>query len=102
MCLVLPSFYEGFGLPAIEAMACGLPVICSNTGSLPEIVGDAGLVVDCRNIESLSIALFQLISDKSLHKKLKSKGLERSKKFNWNNCALEILKVYQMVAKQHQ
>ena len=83
-------------------MACALPVICSNTGSLPEVVGDGGLVVDCGNIESLSRALIQLTNDKSLHSELRSKGLERSKKFDLNNCALETLNVYQMVAKQYQ
>ena len=96
-CLVLPSIYEGFGLPALEAMACGLPVVVSNAGSLPEIVMDAGLVVDCSSAKSLSQALREVMTNMSLCEQLKAKGLQRAALFSWTDCANATLEVYKKV-----
>ncbi|MHA1395469.1 MAG: glycosyltransferase family 4 protein [Promethearchaeota archaeon] len=98
-CLVLPSIYEGFGLPIIEAMRCKLPVICSNSGSLPEIIGDVGLLFENLNSKSLSYCLRKLINDKSLQFKLKSMGYERSRQFSWDNCSIETMNIYKKLNK---
>lgn len=87
---VLPSLYEGFGIPAIEAMACGTAVVASETTSLPEVVGDAGLLVDPLDPEAIAAALDKVVRDKSLHHRLVSAGLERSKKFSWDDITRRI------------
>ncbi|MBN1622512.1 MAG: glycosyltransferase family 4 protein [Endomicrobiales bacterium] len=91
---VYPSLYEGFGLPVLEAMSCGTPVIASNTTSLPEIVSDAGILTDPNNIDELQDAIVKVLSDSSLRSKLKEKGLIRSKLFSWERVARETLEVY--------
>jgi glycosyltransferase involved in cell wall biosynthesis len=88
---VYPSFYEGFGFPPLEAMACGTPVITSFTSSLPEIVGDAGIMVDPYNITDIATAIEQVLSDSELRDNLIQKGLERVKRFNWEKTAGEYL-----------
>ncbi|MEN8263817.1 MAG: glycosyltransferase family 1 protein [Nitrospirota bacterium] len=93
--LVFPSFFEGFGIPVIEAMAVGLPVACSNTTSLPEIGGDAALYFDPFNPEDIAEKLFTLHKDMDLRKKSISKGLEQVKKFTWENTAKETLQIYE-------
>lgn len=90
-----PSFAEGFGVPPLEAMACGVPVITSNTSSLPEVVGNAGLLVDPHNTEELSTAIMRILGDKQLQEDLRQKGYERVKHFTWQEAARKMLTVYQ-------
>jgi len=97
ICLVHPSFYEGFGLSPLEAMACGTPVVTSNTSSLPEVVGDAGLMVDPEDVAGLAEAIRRLLEDASLRHTLGEKGLERAKLFSWERAAGETLKLYRRV-----
>jgi glycosyltransferase involved in cell wall biosynthesis len=84
---VLPSFDEGFGLPALEAMACGVPVIVSNRGALCEIVGDGGCIFDLAKHDSLSNAIREGLTNEYLRASLKEKGWERSKAFSWQTTA---------------
>jgi glycosyltransferase involved in cell wall biosynthesis len=93
----LPSFYEGFGLTPLEAMACGTPVVVSNTSSLPEVVGDAGHLVDPNDVEAWSVGLWRVLSDRDLHKEMCEKGLRRAATFSWQRTARETLRVYRKV-----
>jgi glycosyltransferase involved in cell wall biosynthesis len=95
---VYPSLYEGFGLPPLEAMACGTPVITSNTSSLPEVVGDAGIMVDPEDIVGLADAIESVLSDEKLKQEMSRKGLARAKLFSWDKAARETLKIYKDVA----
>jgi glycosyltransferase involved in cell wall biosynthesis len=90
-----PSFFEGFGVPPIEAMACGAPVITSNTSSLPEVVGDAALTVDPHKIDELAQAITRLIGDEKLRAELRQKGYERAQLYTWPKAAQKMLTVYQ-------
>src|SRR3989338_443599 len=90
---VLPSYYEGFGLPVIEAMACGCPVAVSDRSSLPEIVGEAGLIFDPDNIQDIMTKLELLISDETVRRYYIQSGLVKVKKYDWNNCAKKTLEV---------
>lgn len=92
---VFPSIYEGFGLPPLEAMMCGVPVIASNSSSLPEVVANAGIMVDPYDSDALAIAINQVLADDSLRTTLIKKGLERAKFFNWRKCAEETVAVYE-------
>lgn len=92
---VYPSLYEGFGLPPLEAMCCGAPVICSDSSSLPEVVGDAGMLVDTTDVEAIAHALEVSTCDSQLMKRLAVKGRERSAMFSWTNCAKETVNVYE-------
>ena len=94
----MPSHYEGFGLTALEAMACGTPPIISNRASLPEVAGDAGLQIDPDDPAALAGALRALLTDDTLHAELRARGLARAKTFNWNRTAAAALKVYRKVA----
>ena len=94
---VYPSIYEGFGLPPLEAMACGTPVITSNTSSLPEVVGDAGIMVDPYDIDGLVDAMYEVLTNEGLRENMIKKGLERAKMFSWEKCARETLEVYEEV-----
>jgi glycosyltransferase involved in cell wall biosynthesis len=85
-CFCYMSLYEGFGLPPLEAMQSGTPVITSNTSSLPEVVGDAGIMLDPHDVEGLADAMYRVISDENLRKEMIAKGLEQAKKFSWENC----------------
>ena len=96
--LVLPSLAEGFGLPAVEAMACGTPVIAGNVAALPEVVGDAGLLVDPRDVTALADAVVRVLSDDRLRKELGARGLERAARFSWARCAGELLGIVREVA----
>jgi glycosyltransferase involved in cell wall biosynthesis len=95
-----PSFYEGFGLPPIEAMACGTPTIASNVTSIPEILGDAVLYVNPSNIEDLSEKLLNILSDKTLHDKMYFKSLKQSGKYSWKNTAIETIEILSKLAKK--
>jgi len=97
---VFPSLYEGFGLPPLEAMACGCPVITSNTSSLPEVVGDAGIMVDPNDVDELAKQIERVLTDKKLRDSMIKKGLKQAKKFSWEKCAKETLKVYEKVYKE--
>ena len=90
---VYPSFFEGFGFPPLEAMACGIPTIVSSNSSLPEVVGKAALMVDVANIDELAWSMEIALSDKELRKRLIENGLKQAKKFSWHKCAQETLKV---------
>jgi glycosyltransferase involved in cell wall biosynthesis len=94
---VYPSIYEGFGLPPLEAMACGTPVITSNTSSLPEVVGDGGITVDPYDVDGLAEAMYEILNNDGLREDMIKKGLERAKMFSWEKCARETLKVYEEV-----
>ena len=91
--LVYPSLYEGFGLPALEAMACGTPVIAAKTSSLPEVVGEAGLLVDPLSVEEIAAAMHRLLADEALRAALSRQGRERAALFSWDRCARETLAV---------
>lgn len=95
-----PSFFEGFGVPPLEAMACGTPVITSNTSSLPEVVGDAALLIDPKNINELAQAITRLIEDEQLREELRQKGYEQVKQYSWPNAARKMLSVYEKLYKE--
>lgn len=95
---VLPSFYEGFGIPVLEAMASGVPVISSSCASLPEVVGDAGLLADPSKKDDLTEAMYRVLTDSRLKGDLVQKGLERVKQFTWEAAAKKTLNIYQMAA----
>jgi len=94
---VFPSFYEGFGLPPLEAMQCGCPVIVSNRGSLPEVVGEAGACVDPLDVEGLANTISRVLTDSELRKEMIRKGIERARKFAWKRTALETFDLYEKV-----
>lgn len=96
-CLALPSHYEGFGLPPLEAMACGTPVVVSNRASLPEVVGDAGLLADPESPEELSEALARVLQDSNLRASLSQRGLMRAGEFSWARAAHETMAIYEQV-----
>jgi glycosyltransferase involved in cell wall biosynthesis len=95
--LAFPSLYEGFGLPALEAMACGAPVACSGTSSLPEVGGDAALYFDPNSEDSIADTLRQLLSEPDLRSELAQRGLERAAQFSWDRAAEETKAVYDAV-----
>lgn len=94
---VFPSFYEGFGIPPLEAMKCGCPVIASSTSSIPEVVGDAALLVDPQNHTEIAGAMLKLISDEELREKLRSHGFNQAKKFSWSDSAKRIHEVIEQI-----
>ncbi|MGB9133422.1 MAG: glycosyltransferase family 4 protein [Methanosarcina sp.] len=92
---VFPSLYEGFGMPPLEAMACGTPVITSNTSSLPEVVGEAAITVDPYDVDEFAEEMYEVLTNEEFRKEMMKKGLERSKTFTWDNSAKKMLKVYE-------
>jgi glycosyltransferase involved in cell wall biosynthesis len=94
---VFPSLYEGFGMPPLEAMACGCPVVASNTASLPEVCGDAAYYVDPYNVESIAESMYRVLTDEVLRSNLIEKGIERVKLFSWEKSAKEHLRVFKEV-----
>jgi alpha-1,3-rhamnosyl/mannosyltransferase len=98
--LLFATLYEGFGIPAIEAFACGCPVIGATTGSLPEIIGDAGLLADPASVDSIAAQIEKLMTDDTLRAACASKGLERAKQFSWDKAAAQCLDIYDELARQ--
>lgn len=96
---VFPSLYEGFGLPPLEAMACGAPVITSDVSSLPEVVGDAALLVDPYSSEAIADAIMRVLSDASLAADLRARGLARAQTFSWQRSVARTLEIYREVAQ---
>ena len=96
---VFPSLYEGFGLPPLEAMACGTPVICSNTSSLPEVVGDAGILVPPEDVDGLALAMGALLNEPERRAVLGRRALERAQQFTWEAAAERVLSIYRRLGK---
>jgi len=94
---IFPSLYEGFGLPILEAMQCAIPVVSSNATSLPEVVGDAGILFDPKDQDQLCQAMLNILNHETLRKELIEKGLERSKLFSWEKCANETVEIYEKI-----
>lgn len=94
---VFPSLYEGFGIPPLEAMACGIPVVASNASSIPEVVGDAALLFDPYNVDEMAAAMYRALTDEQLRIELRQKGFECVKLFSWERAAKETLSVYEEV-----
>lgn len=97
---VYPSLYEGFGLPPLEAMACGIPVIVSTAASLPEVVGEAGLQVPPEDVQALTAALQRLLTDKDLKASLVERGLAQAQRFTWERMARETANLYRRVLEE--
>jgi glycosyltransferase involved in cell wall biosynthesis len=97
---VFPSLYEGFGLPPLEAMACGTPVVTSNASSLPEVVGDAALTVDPYDVDGLAAAIKHALTDEDLRVELRRRGVARAAQFTWQRAARETLAVYAQVLER--
>jgi glycosyltransferase involved in cell wall biosynthesis len=97
--LVFPSLYEGFGLPALEALACGTPVVVSNVSALPEVVDDAALQVSPLDVEALADAMERLLRDDRLRADLRERGLERAAQFSWEKAARQTVEVYHRVVE---
>lgn len=99
ICFIYPSLYEGFGLPPLEAMQCGIPVITSNVSALPEVVGDAGITVNPKDGDELSDAIYRVVSDQSLRASLAVKSLERAQQFSWSRCTEQTIQLYTKAAE---
>ncbi len=97
---VFPSLYEGFGLPVVEAMQCGTPVICSNASCLPEVVGDGALLADPNDADAFAAALERVLGDSALAEQLVQRGLARAGQFSWDRTARETLAVYDQAARR--
>jgi len=97
---VFPSLYEGFGLPPLEAMACGTPVVTSNASSLPEVVGDAAVLVDPSDASAIADGLRRVLDDEGLRATLRERGLARAREFSWERSIRRIREIYQEVARQ--
>ena len=92
---VFPSLYEGFGLPPLEAMSCGAPVICSNRTSLPEVVGDAAISIDPDDISSMVEAMRSVLANSALRDDLRARSLQHAAQFSWRKAAAETLAAYE-------
>ena len=94
---VFPSLYEGFGIPPLEAMAASVPVIASNTSSLPEVMGDAGVMVEPKDVQAIASHMYDILNNDEYAKDLIEKGLQQAKKFNWDDSAQKLYELYQNV-----
>ncbi|MCS6953318.1 MAG: glycosyltransferase family 1 protein [Bryobacterales bacterium] len=99
---VFPSLYEGFGLPPLEAMACGTPVVASNVSSLPEVVGDAALLVNPVNVFDIAEKICEVLTNQSLRAELIAKGCQRVRQFSWRHTARQVLDIYHRVALERR
>jgi len=99
---VYPSLYEGFGLPLLEAMACGVPIVASNGTSIPEVVGDAAVLVDGRNVEALCEGMYKVLTDEALRTRLVENGLKQIKKFQWQETAKKTMNTYEKAYKSSE
>jgi glycosyltransferase involved in cell wall biosynthesis len=97
---VYPSLYEGFGLTPLEAMACGAPVICSNTSSLPEVVGDAAIPIDPLDVNSIASAMSRVMHDGTLRAQLRACSLSQATRFTWARAAQQTVELYQAVTQK--
>ncbi|MBI2664976.1 glycosyltransferase family 4 protein [Candidatus Woesearchaeota archaeon] len=95
---ILPSLYEGFGIPALEAMRCGCPVVCSNAGALPEVTGGAARLVQVNDVQGYAAAMKEIIDSKKTAASMKKKGLVNAKKYSWEKSAEKIIEVYETLA----
>ena len=93
---ILPSLWEGFGIPVVEAMACGTPVIVSDVSSLPEVVGEVGILVDPKSVTQIEQAIRVITVDKKLREKKAKQGLIQASKFSWDKMAKTVLKVFEL------
>jgi glycosyltransferase involved in cell wall biosynthesis len=98
--LAMPSRYEGFGLPVLEAMACGTPVVCSDTSSLPEVAGDAALLVPPEDVQGWAEAISRLWADDALRAQMRERGLAQAARFTWENAARQTAEIYRHLADQ--
>lgn len=96
---VFPSIYEGFGMPPLEAMACGVPVVCSKEASLPEVVGDCAVMTDAYDPQSIADGMYRIYSDKALAEELRIRGLQRAKEFTWHRFSEKLHGIYEAVLK---
>jgi glycosyltransferase involved in cell wall biosynthesis len=92
--LVYPSLYEGFGIPVLEAMACGCPVVTSNLSALPEVAGEAAILIDPHDVQAIAGAIQGVLGDPALADQLRQKGFAQARKFSWERCAQETITVY--------
>jgi glycosyltransferase involved in cell wall biosynthesis len=99
---VFPSLYEGFGLPPLEAMAHGTPVVASNTSALPEVVGEAALLVNPENVFEISRAMHRLLTDQPMRERLKAAGLEQARRYSWEKSVRRMIEVYEEVVSEHR
>ncbi|MCL6432122.1 MAG: glycosyltransferase family 4 protein [Anaerolineae bacterium] len=99
-CVAIPSLYEGFGLPVLEAMACGAPVLCSSSSALPEVAGDAAIQLDPRDAMGWTRMIARLLEDQPLRESLRMQGLSRAAQFSWEAAARQTLEVYRAVARE--
>jgi alpha-1,3-rhamnosyl/mannosyltransferase len=96
--LIYPSVYEGFGLPPLESMACGVPAICANSSSMPEVVGDAGILIDPENTDELARALIRIVEDDQLRAVLALRSRQRASQMTWSRCVDSTVEVYCSIA----
>lgn len=92
--LVFPTLYEGFGLPVLEAMVCGCPVLVSSSSALPEVVGDAGIYVDPYNVQEIADGMKRLLEDSDLRIEMRKKGIKQAEKFKWENSARDLIRIF--------
>jgi glycosyltransferase involved in cell wall biosynthesis len=97
---VFPSLYEGFGLPPLEAMACGTPVVAANNSSIPEIVGDGALLTAAEDVTAMAATIFKVLNDKPLQQRLIETGLKQAASFSWEKCARQTVEIYKMAYRR--